>query len=58
MTAAAKGAQPLDAFFIAPISKDGAFPTYLELPAQRSCSVRAVPSRSPGPSTVTLSRPP
>jgi hypothetical protein len=31
MTEAVKGAQPLDAFFTAPIRKDGAFPTYLEL---------------------------
>ena len=31
MTAATKTAQPLDASFTAPIYKDGAFPTYLEL---------------------------
>ena len=31
MSAAANGAQPLDAVFTAPIRKDGAFPTYLEL---------------------------
>ena len=31
MTAATKGVQPLDASFTAPIRKDGAFPTYLEL---------------------------
>jgi hypothetical protein len=31
MTAATKTGQPLDASFTAPICKDGAFPTYLEL---------------------------
>ncbi len=31
MTAATRIAQPLDASFTAPIRKDGAFPTYLEL---------------------------
>lgn len=31
MTPATKSAQPLDASFTAPIRKDGAFPTYLEL---------------------------
>lgn len=31
MAAAPKGVQPLDAAFTAPIRKDGAFPTYLEL---------------------------
>ncbi|MBM7808223.1 hypothetical protein JOD57_004060 [Geodermatophilus bullaregiensis] len=31
MTATTKVVQPLDAFFSAPIRKDGAFPTYLEL---------------------------
>ena len=32
MTAATRGAQPLDASFTASIEKDGAFATYLELP--------------------------
>lgn len=32
MTAATSNAQPLDATFTAPIQKDGAFATYLELP--------------------------
>ena len=32
MTAVPKTAQPLDALFTVPIRKDGAFPTYLELP--------------------------
>ena len=32
MPAAMKPAQPLDASFTTPICKDGAFPTYLELP--------------------------
>jgi hypothetical protein len=31
MTVVAKTAEPLDASFTAPIRKDGAFPTYLEL---------------------------
>ncbi len=31
MAAATRGAQPLDASFTAPIRKDGAFATYLEL---------------------------
>jgi len=32
MTAATRGAQPLDASFTASIEKDGAFASYLELP--------------------------
>ncbi|WNV75934.1 DUF1905 domain-containing protein [Geodermatophilus sp. DSM 44513] len=32
MTAAPATARPLDATFTAPIRRDGAFPTYLELP--------------------------
>ena len=32
MTAATRGARPLDASYTASIEKDGAFATYLELP--------------------------